>query len=630
MTGPTLDAPSSRLAAGVGRASAWWGSRRQGSATPLLLFAGVFVLSVVYFLPSWSMGSSTTWPGHVGDPEQNQWFLAWVPYAIGHGIDPFVTHYVLYPSGVNLMWNTSELFPALVVSPITVLFGPTVAYNVVLLLGPPTAAVAAYAALRRWASPPSAAVGGLLFGFSPFFVRQAQDHLHLSVLAFVPLMLLMFDEVFIRQRWARWKTGLLLGLVALAQYFTATELFALDALVAGIALVILAVVYRNLVASKVRYAFAALGIGAAVFVVLAAYPLWVQFRGPLRVPQTIHAPDVYVNDLANVVTPVGDWLSVGTQHGLVQSWTGNAGEWNGYLGFPLILLCIAAMALYRRRAVVWLSFTLLVVVEVLSLGPSLHVGGHGGRTPLPWRLVTHLPFMNNALPNRLAVYTDLLAALLVAVLIDGVLRRRVPAQRAVGSGAWGHSSQPGGLSRFDWLRRRQLRWSYLRWGRVAVGVGVILAVLAWVPTGPDVTTVGQPAYFAAGGEVNQVPHGTVAVVLPWVQGPGTEHAELWQARAGMPVRMPEGYMIVPGLHYGEPGPTYEAFANISAGVPQASPTLSTSLATAVRQEWRGWGVQLVVVGPGYYDQRMVTAMVTQVLGGMQPRWTGGVAVFDLS
>jgi hypothetical protein len=253
---------------------------------------------------------------------------------------------------------------------------------------------------------------------------------------------------------------------------------------------------------------------------------------------------------------------------------------------------------------------------VLSLGPSLHVAGHVTKFPLPWRLVAHLPFMNNALPNRLAVQADLLAVLLIAVLVDGVLARRVLNVRQ------------RGLSQFDWLRRRQLRWSQIRWSRWLVGFGVVLVALAWVPSSPDVTTVGQPAYFSAGGDINQVPDGTVALVLPYVQGPGTEHAELWQARAGMPVKLPEGYMIVPGPHYGNPGATYTAFAEISAGALPNGTQLSADLATAVRQEWQQWGVELVVVGPGYYDQQAVAAMVSQVLGGMQPRWTGGVAVFE--
>jgi hypothetical protein len=112
-------------------------------------------------------------------------------------------------------------------------------------------------------------------------------------------------------------------------------------------------------------------------------------------------------------------------------------------------------------------------------------------------------------------------------------------------------------------------------------------------------------------------------LLPLVTGPNSEHAELWQARAGFRFSMPEGYLIVPGPHQGPRTATYQAFG-------ERSPTgeLPTWLATAVRAEWRGWHVRTVVVGPGRYDARAAAAEVAQVLG-VPPRWEGGVAVFTL-
>jgi hypothetical protein len=230
----------------------------------------------------------------------------------------------------------------------------------------------------------------------------------------------------------------------------------------------------------------------------------------------------------------------------------------------------------------------LAAIVVLSLGPTRHVTGTTTSVPLPWQLVQRLPVMDNALPNRLAVYVDLCAAVLVAVGIDELRRRR--------------------------------------WGlRLAGGATIALVALSWVPAAAYTTTVGQPAYFNDGGAVHEVPAGSLAVVLPYVEGPGTEHAELWQARAGFPFTRPEGFLIVPGPHYGPQTPTYEAFAHLAA---HPAP-LSEPLAAAVRQQWADSGVRTVVVGPGRYDQREVAALVSQVLDGAQPRWTGGVAVFTV-
>jgi predicted TIM-barrel enzyme len=42
-----------------------------------------------------------------------------MPFAVGHGLDPLVSHYVGFPTGVNLMWNTSVLLPSLPMAPTT-------------------------------------------------------------------------------------------------------------------------------------------------------------------------------------------------------------------------------------------------------------------------------------------------------------------------------------------------------------------------------------------------------------------------------------------------------------------------------------------------------------------------------
>ena len=90
---------------------------------------------------------TTRWIGGCCDPEQTIWFVRWVPYAIGHGVDPLITHQLNAPDGVNLMWNTSILPWSLIATPITLLAGPILAYNL-LMLG----AIVASALVARLAS----------------------------------------------------------------------------------------------------------------------------------------------------------------------------------------------------------------------------------------------------------------------------------------------------------------------------------------------------------------------------------------------------------------------------------------------------------------------------------------------
>ena len=45
------------------------------------------------------------------------WFLRWIPYAIEHVVDPFVTDQINAPAGVNLMWNSSITLISLALAP---------------------------------------------------------------------------------------------------------------------------------------------------------------------------------------------------------------------------------------------------------------------------------------------------------------------------------------------------------------------------------------------------------------------------------------------------------------------------------------------------------------------------------
>src|SRR3954468_19344768 len=133
---------------------------------------GAYVaLAVAVFSGAWR-DPATRWVGNDFDPILFIWHLRWMPFALGDGHNPLLSNYMAYPDGFNLMWNTSILLPAFVLSPITLLLGMIVAYNVLATLALALSAWCAYFALRRYARPLPAAIGGLLYGFSPFMFAQ--------------------------------------------------------------------------------------------------------------------------------------------------------------------------------------------------------------------------------------------------------------------------------------------------------------------------------------------------------------------------------------------------------------------------------------------------------------------------
>jgi len=154
------------------------------------------------------------------------WFLRWTPFAVGRRISPFFSDYLNHPDGINLMWNTWVPLPGLLLSPLTLTFGPVLTLNVLLTLAYGLSAWSAYLAIRRYVpNHGAAAVGGLVYGFSPVTIAHSH-HLNLILVFLLPWLLVLVDEILVRQRRSPTWLGVALGVVAAAQVLTGEELFA--------------------------------------------------------------------------------------------------------------------------------------------------------------------------------------------------------------------------------------------------------------------------------------------------------------------------------------------------------------------------------------------------------------------
>ena len=87
--------------------------------------------------------------GGGGDPAIFIWALRWWPHAIAHGINPFVTRSLWWPTGVDLARSTMIPTAAILLAPVTLLFGPIFSYNVLAISSPALAAFTAYLLCRR-------------------------------------------------------------------------------------------------------------------------------------------------------------------------------------------------------------------------------------------------------------------------------------------------------------------------------------------------------------------------------------------------------------------------------------------------------------------------------------------------
>jgi hypothetical protein len=380
----------------------------------LLVFCG---LAMWMFAPAWSSPTTRTLEGGDGDPAIFMWFLRWVPFALEHGHDLLVTHHLNYPDGVNLMWNTSLPLPGLLLTPVTDAWGPVLSFNLLLVLAYGLSAWCAYLAIRRFAPGHlAAAVGGLIYGFSPA-MRVQSHHLHMSLAFLTPLMLLAMHEILVRQRRSPWLVGTGLGLMAGAQLLIGEELLAMTALLA--CAMLLLVVLTNLRRVRERWAYATKAFAVALVMASAiiVWPLSVQFDGPQRIHGDIQKTN-YSNDLQSFILP--GWPQALTWDGAGELVAGFAGGNSAYLGLPLLLVLVVLGVRWRASPVVRLGLALMAVTAVLSLGPTLLVGGEDTGIRLPWAFFEGLPLLPSLIPARLAQLTALFAGLLVAMFLQAV------------------------------------------------------------------------------------------------------------------------------------------------------------------------------------------------------------------
>src|ERR1700693_2882896 len=154
-----------------------------------LAFLFYLVLSLVYF----GIGDlRNTYLGIGSDPHAYIWFLNWWPWAMAHGINPFISHYVWYPHGVNMTWTGSMPTAALLLWPITWASNAAVSYNVLCLVAPTLSAWAGFLLIRYLTRNALASfIGGYLFGFSSYELGQMLGQPSNSVNFVVPLLVLL-------------------------------------------------------------------------------------------------------------------------------------------------------------------------------------------------------------------------------------------------------------------------------------------------------------------------------------------------------------------------------------------------------------------------------------------------------
>src|SRR5580692_4947246 len=391
------------------------------------------------------------------------WDMWWVAHQIIHLHNPWTTTYLAAPTGLQLGYHTLVPLLGAALAPITLAFGPSAAYNLLVIAVPGLAAYAMYRAARLWLPTLSGAIAaGAFFGLSAMLTFQAWYHLNIAYgTVFLPLTL----EAAVRLR--RGPTigrSVILGVVV-----GASALVNQESAVMALILVVLALApwlagVRSQAAAVLR--LRAVVVAAIAGVVVASPQLIAMIQqaraGGNATSATSLGYTAWVANLPSLFAPsprLADDGLAGLGHIYISQ---TRLETLNTFGVVLSLLAVLGLIACWRRRSAWLLLLLWLGGAALALGPVLYIGRHlylplaqtweGLRVsllmPYTWFIrVPGLSVFREA--DRLALLGLVGAALLGGAAVDWLARRQIWPVIAVvavlGALEAGWPGTPGGL-----------------------------------------------------------------------------------------------------------------------------------------------------------------------------------------
>jgi hypothetical protein len=426
-------------------------------------------LLVVYL----AAGIALTWPRttylwrhllpETRDVSGYVWDLWWTAHQVVHLSNPWFTSRMAAPVGIQLGFDTTMPLAGLIMTPVTLAFGPSASFDVLTILVPGLVCYLMYRAARLWLAEPGAIAAGALFGLSSMLAWQDWQHLNIALgTVFLPMTL----EAAVRlRRRPGARQGVILGLVLGASLLVNQESAVMAVLLAAAAL--LPWLIRRPAVARLR----ALGWGAVAAAVVASPQL-------IAMIQQAAAGGASVNGRTLAVT--GKTYGVGlfdlfapsqrvAAYGLTSlanvaaNADGRTGEGMPVYGAVLTVLALCGLAAAWRRRSAWKLAALWVGCSWLALGAVLWVG-RKPRLPfmdrwyaqrvsliMPYTWFMRIPWLSDLREaDRFAILGLVGAVLLAGAAVDWLWRHArvaviVVAALAVFEAGWsGSASTPGG------------------------------------------------------------------------------------------------------------------------------------------------------------------------------------------
>jgi hypothetical protein len=389
-------------------------------------------------------GVAVTWPlatyltagrlPSTRDTASYVWGFWWMARQVTHLANPWFTSLMGAPAGVQLGFHTVMPLPGLLLTPITLILGPSASYSLVVLITPGLLSYAMYRAARLWLPSATGAIAaGAFFGLSAMLTQQAWYHLNIALGAvFLPMAL----EASVRlRRTPGRRQAIILGLVMGAAVLTDQESAVLAAIVTGLALLPWLVYRPSWV--KLRPAALAVAIGAVIaspqIIAMIQEISLAHARGGLAIDPHLLAVSYkqYGIGLPGMFTPTPRVADFGLARLAGPFLHGRDNEGMPMFGTVLTVLALFGLAVSWRRRSAWLLAALWAGCAALALGTSLWIGKH---QYLPLPLMWHGVRVSGLMPytwfvripglssfreaDRLAILGLLPAALLAGAAVN--------------------------------------------------------------------------------------------------------------------------------------------------------------------------------------------------------------------
>jgi hypothetical protein len=341
-------------------------------------------------------GVAVTWPraaylvqGRLPDYQDvtsYTWDLWWVAHQVSHLGNPFFTRQMAAPAGVQLGFDTLIPLPGLVMTPVTLAFGPSASLSLLTIVVPGLACYTMYRAARLWLRTQAGAIAaGACFGLCSML--DWQDWYHIQLSAGMVLLPVTLEAAVRLRRSARPGAGpgsgtvpgrgpaLALGAVLGAIVLVNQEMAVMALVLAALTLLPWLLAEPSRAPARLRV----LGLGALAAAVVASPQLIAMAQqlaagGAAVSPQLLAKSDAsYGTGLGQLFAPSPRTASFGLP--LVSSYSPVGEGMPGY-GVVLTALAAAGLAASWRRGSAWRLAGLWLGCSALALGVTLYVGQH--------------------------------------------------------------------------------------------------------------------------------------------------------------------------------------------------------------------------------------------------------------